>query len=388
MKGGLTLAIPCRADEPGLTATLESLFAACQHPQLPPRLISELVICINGLKPEETCVPLRAVRDFCARHGVPMEEVWLEPNERPTRDEAQDLVLSPTRGEACPEPFDFAQDRLRRRSQDGEEKGLQHEWMAPAPIPPPQGEREPVLGGRGASTKSPVPSFMVLLTERKGKPPAWNALWRKARGKVVLFCDADVRIESEAVYYLYTRLQRESHLRLVAAREVPVLQDGGTWWSRMGAIPYRFDFGNAGGRLYVLRKDALSSAMPEDLLLEDAWLTVAVGKHRVAKELRAHVLFLPPATWRDCFAERVRTEGGKLQLARAYRVLLAAGPVAQYDWSQFWREIAIGEYPLVACAVGLRALARLWAWLALTRKGFYALYRPFSSTKGWMFTHK
>jgi cellulose synthase/poly-beta-1,6-N-acetylglucosamine synthase-like glycosyltransferase len=388
MKGDLTLAIPCRADEPGLTATLESLFAACQHPQLPPRLISELVICINSLKPEETCSPLMAVRDFCARHGVPMEEVWLEPNERPTRDEAQDLILSPLVGEACPEPLDFAQDRLRQREQDGEETGLQHEWTAPPPIPPPQGEREPVLDGRGASTKSPVPSFMVLLTERKGKPPAWNALWRKARGKVVLFCDADVRIESEAVYYLYTRLQRESHLRLVAAREVPVLQDGGTWWSRMGAIPYRFDFGNAGGRLYVLRKDALSSAMPEDLLLEDAWLTVAVGKHRVAKELRARVLFLPPATWRDCFAERVRTEGGKLQLTRAYRVLLAAGPVAQYDWSQFWREIAIGEYPLVACAVGLRALARLWAWLVLTRKGFYALYRPFSSTKGWMLTHK
>jgi len=388
MKGDLTLAIPCRADEPGLTATLESLFAACQHPQLPPRLISELVICINGLKPEETCAPLMAVRDFCARHGVPMEEAWLEPDERSTRDGTQVFAPSSLVGEVCPEPFDFAQNRLRRRSQHGGETGLQHEWTPPHSVLLPQREREPVLDRQGVSTKSPVPSFMVLLTERKGKPPAWNALWRRARGKMVLFCDADVRIEGEAVYYLYTRLQRESHLRLVAAREVPVLQDGGTWWSRMGAIPYRFDFGNAGGRLYVLRKDALSSAMPEDLLLEDAWLTVAVGKHRVAKELRAHVLFLPPATWRDCFAERVRTEGGKLQLARMHRALLAVGPVAQYDWSQFWREIAISEYPLVVCAGGLRALARLWAWLALIRKDFYALYRPFSSTKGWIFTHR
>jgi cellulose synthase/poly-beta-1,6-N-acetylglucosamine synthase-like glycosyltransferase len=228
----------------------------------------------------------------------------------------------------------------------------------------------------------------VLLTERKGKPSAWNALWRQARGKMVLFCDADVRVESNAVYHLYTRLREEPRLRLVAAREVPVLQDGGTWWSRMGAIPYRFNFGNAGGRLYLIRTDALSGTMPEDLLLEDAWLTVAVGRHRVVKEFRAHVFFLPPATWRDCFAERVRTEGGKLQLAQAHRALLAAGPVAQYDWLQFWREIAVREYPLVVCAVGLRALARLWARIVLMRKGFYALYRPFSSTKGWMLTHK
>jgi len=156
----------------------------------------------------------------------------------------------------------------------------------------------------------------------------------------------------------------------------------------MGAIPYRFDFGNAGERLYLIRKDALSGAMPEDLLLEDAWLTATVGKHRVAKELRAQVFFLPPTTWRDCFAERVRTEGGKLQLSRVHRALLAVGPVAQYDWSQFWRELAVREYPLVVCAVGLRALARLWAWIALMRRDFYTLYRPFSSTKGWMLTHR
>jgi len=84
----------------------------------------------------------------------------------------------------------------------------------------------------------------------------------------------------------------------------------------------------------------------------------------------------------------VRTEGGKLQLHRAHRALLAAGPVARYDWPQFWREITIREYPLLVCAVGLRILARLWARLALMRKDFYALYRPFSSTKGWLFTHR
>jgi cellulose synthase/poly-beta-1,6-N-acetylglucosamine synthase-like glycosyltransferase len=344
MKGELTLAIPCRADEPGLTATLESLFAACQHRQLPPRLISECIICINGLTPGEMCPPFMAVRDFCDRHGMPIEEVWLEPNERPTQGEAQSVVSSPL--------------------------------------------EEPLLDGHKVSTNSSLLSFVVLLTERRGKPLAWNTLWHRARGKLVLFCDADVRIEGNAVYHLYARLRQESQLALTAAREVPVCQDNGTWWSRMGAIPYRFDFGNAGGRLYLIRKDALSGRMPEDLLLEDAWLTVAVGKHRVAKELRAHVFFLPPATWRDYFAERVRTEGGKLQLSRMHRALLASGPVARYDWSGFWREIALHEYPLVVCAVGCRIAARLWARVMLLHIDFYALYRPFTSTKGWVETRK
>jgi cellulose synthase/poly-beta-1,6-N-acetylglucosamine synthase-like glycosyltransferase len=242
--------------------------------------------------------------------------------------------------------------------------------------------------GENVSTDSPFPSFIILLTERKGKPPAWNTLWRWSEGELVLFCDADVRIEKEAVYHLYTRLQQEPHLALVAAREVPVLQVEGTWWSRMGAIPYRFDFGNAGGRLYLVRRGALLGMMPEDLLLEDAWLTVAVGKRRVVKEPQAHVFFLPPASWRDYFAERVRTEGGKLQLHREHGALLAEGPVAQYHWRRFWQEIRVREYPLVACSLALRLLARLYARMALTRKDFYALYRPFTSTKAWISTRR
>ena len=162
MKGGLTLAIPCRADEPGLAATLESLFIACQHSQLPPQLVSEFVICINGLKEGENCAPLAAVRDFCARQGLSIRELWLpEPSVR---------TPSPLEGEG---------------------------WGG--------GELE--LGQ--VSTNSPLPSFIVLLTERKGKPPAWNTLWRWARGELVLFCDADVRVEKDAVYYLYTRLRQE-----------------------------------------------------------------------------------------------------------------------------------------------------------------------------------
>ena len=270
---------------------------------------------------------MNAVRDFCQRHEITIEEVWLD----------------------C------------------------------------QGEAPDVPG-----SGSPFPRFpgsfsrcTVLLTERKGKPPAWNVLWRWVRGNAVLFADADVRIDRDAVYALYTRMRQEPALHLVAAREVPFLPDGGTLWGRMGAIPYRFNFGNAGGRLLLLRKTALPNGIPDNLLLEDAWLTVAIGKTRVAKEWAARVFFVPPETWRDYFAERIRTEGGKLQIVREHGQLLAAGPVAQYHWSHFWRELSINEYPLVLLSLLIKGAARLWARLTLTRKEFYSLYRPFSSTKEW-----
>lgn len=344
MNERLSVAIPCRANEPDFGVTLASLAVACRHALLPPGFVAELVICINGVSPGITGVPLGAVRDFCARSQVSLEERWLEAETHRTR----------------------GRNGERENGRTGERE---KENVDVFPVSPP-----PV---------APFPRCTVLLTERRGKPPAWNTLWQWAHGTFVLFADADVQVDSEAVYHLWARFQHEPHLQLVAAREVPVLKDGGTVWSRMGAIPYRFNFGNAGGRLLLLRKEALPGGMPEDLLLEDAWLTVAVGRHGVAKDMQARVFFLLPATGRDYFAERVRTEGGKLQIRRLHRDLLAAGPIAQYQWPEFWREIRMTEYPLVILALVVRVIAHLWARLSLTRKDFYALYRPFPSTKGW-----
>lgn len=210
-----------------------------------------------------------------------------------------------------------------------------------------------------------------------------NTLWQWAGGDLLLFCDADVRIDPQAIASLYARMRTEPQLGLVAAREVPMLETAASIWSRMGALPYRFNFGNAGGRLFLIRKDVLSEPLPEDLLLEDAWLTVAVGKQRVRKAMQAQVFFVLPQTWRDYFAERVRAEGGKMQMRRQHAHLLENGPVAEYPWAGFLRRIRLREYGLVLLALGIRGLARLWAWRRLKRAGFYSLYRPFTSTKQW-----
>ena len=344
MNVGLSLAIPCRADEPGLGATLTSLFAACRHPSVPEGLVKELLICFNGLSRGLPCASVLAARQFCADFNIPMREIWLTDSVTPWQTK---LTTAP----------DFV-----RATKDT------------------QPETQPSIG-RGSA--SPLPVCTMLLTERRGKPLAWNALVRHAAGAYILFCDADVRVDAEAVWVLSERMQQTPHLALIAAREVPVIEGIPTLWTRMGALPYRFNFGNVGGRLFLFRAGALCNDMPEDLLLEDAWLTVAVGKHRVAKEWRARVYFLLPATGRDYFAERVRTEGGKLQIRQAHGQLLAAGPIAVYPWAQFFSSLAVREYPLVFLALVVRGVARVWARLALVNKEFYALYRPFRTTKDW-----
>ena len=304
--------------------------------QLPSGCVRELLVCINGVGPDlrpcpepsrRACPPLLAVRDFCTRHAISLREIALSSAEQ-------------------------AQTHKRYQPSPGAE-------------------------GRGALT------CRVLLADWRGKPRAMNTLWQWAYGDLLLFCDADVRIDPQAIAHLYAQARAEPQVGLVAAREVPMLEPKTSIWSRMGALPYRFNFGNAGGRLFLIRKDALSEPMPEDLLLEDAWLTVAVGKQRVHKAVQAQVFFVLPQTWRDYFAERVRAEGGKMQIRRQHAHLLADGPVAAYPWAEFLREIRIREYGLVLLALGIRGLARLWAWRRLRRAGFYSLYRPFVSTKRW-----
>ena len=322
----VSITIPCRADEPDLRGMLDSLVTASLSPQLPSGCIREILICINGLGADQACPPLLAVRDFCAQNAVALQEIVLSSSEAQSHEQ--------TRLAAEPE----AAGRLQ---------------------------------------------CVVLLAAWRGKPKALNTLWQWACADLLLCCDADVRIDPHAIAHLYAHLKTEPQLRLVAACEVPILEAKASVWSRMGALPYRFNFGNAGGRLFLMRKDALSQPMPEDLLLEDAWLTVAVGKQYVCKVMPARMFFVLPRTWRDYFAERVRAEGGKIQLRRQHAHLLGNGPISEYPWGEFLRRIRTREYGLALFALCVRGLARVWAWRRLKRADFYTLYRPFTSTKRW-----
>lgn len=126
----ITVAIPCRADEPGLAQVLDEVLVG-QGDALEQAASVRLLVCINGLRDPERSAPLRALRDRCARHGIPLGESWVD-------DESVD--------------------------------------------------------SKQASTDAPI-CAQALLTVREGKARAWNILRAVMGDGAVLFCDADVTFE-------------------------------------------------------------------------------------------------------------------------------------------------------------------------------------------------
>ncbi|MSQ47146.1 MAG: glycosyltransferase [Deltaproteobacteria bacterium] len=223
----------------------------------------------------------------------------------------------------------------------------------------------------------------VLLSRRMGKAIAWNMIRQWSASEAIVFCDADVRVNAEAVSALYAALQASPTVRLVASQQVPVVTATDSWPRRAAALPYRFYFHNVTGGLYIIHRDALVGQMPEGLLFEDAWLTLVVGHQWIQQEPRAQVFFLPPATWHDWIAERTRTEAGKRQLHLSYPQLFVHGPAAKYPWRDFVRSLRCGDVPLVGLLLAMRMYTRWRAWWRFREGHSQELWRVVGSSKQW-----
>jgi len=222
----------------------------------------------------------------------------------------------------------------------------------------------------------------LLRLTQQSKVAAWNAIRAAARAPIIVFADADVRIAAAAISLLVGRLRAAPELAIVAGREVALVTPDDGIVARVAALPHRFDFGNVPGRLYALRVAALPEAMPPNVLHEDAYLTVRLGRERFAKEHDAVVYLRPPTTWREYLRQRVRNEVGKLQLTHEFPELHRAHGFGRYPWRRFAREIAPREYPLVALSMAARIFARGRA-LRQIKQGFRRGWAVLPSTKRW-----
>jgi hypothetical protein len=69
----ITLAVPCRTDEPALGRTLAAAWASWQAASQVETHVLEVIVCLNG--PVSDCGALRDLRAFAAAHGAPLTEV-------------------------------------------------------------------------------------------------------------------------------------------------------------------------------------------------------------------------------------------------------------------------------------------------------------------------
>ena len=232
-----------------------------------------------------------------------------------------------------------------------------------------------------AAVTGRAPLVRVLRLAVRSKVAAWNAICDGARAPVLVFADADVRLAPDAIPRLLARLDAEPGAAVVGGQEVPVVTADDGLAARVAALPFRFAFGNLSGPLYALRR-AAAEPIPDHVLAEDSYLTVKLGRARVVRERGAVVYFRPPATWSDYLRSRIRNEAAKLQLARDFPALLAAGGLSPYPWRAFLRGLRPRDYPLVVCLVAARLVARLCARHEF-RSGFRAGWTALRSTKEW-----
>jgi len=288
-RAGVTVGVPCRADEPALSRTLDSLGRAAETCRDLGREV-DFVVCVNGVR-DGVCAAVEAARAFSTDVGRAHTE--------------------------------------------------------------------------------------VLVDDVADKARAWNRIAAASRTPLLGFCDADVAVDPGTIEALARCLDLDSGKAIATARRIP--EGGHSLIARAAALPARFDMGVVSGACYVVRADAVG-AMPEGLLLEDAWLSARLGRDSLAVVPSAVVRYRPPSSLRDYFRERLRTEAGKIQLRSMRDARRDREPIARYPWRTMLGELRPREWPLVVVNLAVRSAARAAAEIA-TALGVSVRWRSVPSSK-------
>jgi hypothetical protein len=77
----VSVAIPCRVDEPALGMVIDEVVANCRRAGFLDRVGVEILVCVNGARRDGEAAPRRALRERCAAHAIPLEETWVDDGE-------------------------------------------------------------------------------------------------------------------------------------------------------------------------------------------------------------------------------------------------------------------------------------------------------------------
>ena len=144
------------------------------------------------------------------------------------------------------------------------------------------------------------PRVRLIETLKRGKPNAWNILRQNASGQILYFMDSDVFIVQGSFESLAQVLNKNPQMVAAGARSVPVNLNRG-FLSRLTVTPAGPITCLHGGlyavdacRLAECFRDRGFTRMPHDILCDDLWLTMVIGKKRWIEEPRARALHIHP----------------------------------------------------------------------------------------------
>lgn len=170
------------------------------------------------------------------------------------------------------------------------------------------------------------PRIRLIEIEEQGKPNAWNITREEASHNYVVFTDGDVYLDPSAVNCLVGRMDSSPEMIAVGALPLPFREKCDYLTSLLN--PTRQTAGSIVGRLYGVRNDALQRAlkeseyvphskMPKDIIHEDAWVSIVVGKDKWVIEPESKVYYTP-YHWTEEVRLRTRYVRAAAQLKKIF----------------------------------------------------------------------
>jgi glycosyltransferase involved in cell wall biosynthesis len=172
---------------------------------------------------------------------------------------------------------------------------------------------------------SKYPQVSLIETAQRGKPNAWNILRENASNNHLFFCDGDVCVQKDALRYLDQSLKYGGKIAYGAIIKPNLSSED--FLTR--CLATRGLVGCLVGRLYAFDNKKLSikmnqcgfEKMPLDLIADDNWLSLIIGKNQWAIDERAIVNY-SCEHWKEEYDMILRYARSSKQIKEDYKFLL------------------------------------------------------------------
>lgn len=228
------------------------------------------------------------------------------------------------------------------------------------------------------------PEIRLISTPIRSKADAWNTIRKNARSDIIVYSDADIVAERDAIRLLYEDLAINSELQLVGANLVMRIEGSKGLMKLINPVLAKSPpKAILNGRLYAIRRSVVEE-IPLNVINEDEWLSLKVltsGDQRFKTNADAKAHYTPPLTLTDYIKYRLRCDVGDYQIKMEYPELDRSHSSTFKGRGRFLIDLPLNEkmvLPLLAC---IYFYCKFASGIAYKRESITHEYEVIKSTK-------
>jgi biofilm PGA synthesis N-glycosyltransferase PgaC len=237
-----------------------------------------------------------------------------------------------------------------------------------------------------------------LIKERKreGQPAAYNKIMKAAKGRIIIFTDADAVLEKGSINKIINTF-KDKNVGAAGGRPKPLNKRGnmfGFWAHFLFEMAHklRMDLAKRGefyyitGPLCAIRKGIINR-MPKNAMATDIVLGYLIKRkgYKVVYVPSAVVYQKAPTTFKDYFAQKIRTMAGFYQFKKMFNVKPVRSMTREGKYVKYGFKFAKGikEKVWFLELLFFRTIAWALAWwnLNIKKKDIAQIWKPVVSTK-------